>query len=215
MWWFFSPAAGGDVESSSWAVLAGGEIDWPAGEERFCWLYSEEGRPGVPIWLMVGFHDLKHTFDRSDKAMVKCWVSILAIFLQGKNISGINCQFTQARWRGFETALEWKAVTCWILRWLQELPHRPLQRNRCQKWSWIRQFLICIFCSSCLLFVIILISVGSIPRSLGRKLVKNHQLRTLSRPGGLMPIDKDYWNCNLFASILSHSVIANSRVFHR
>ena len=52
-----------------------GEIDWPTVEERFVWLYSEEGRPGIPIRLMVGLHyHLKHTFDRSDEAIVKCWV---------------------------------------------------------------------------------------------------------------------------------------------
>ena len=51
-----------------------GEIDWPTVEERFVWLYSEEGRPGIPIRLMVGLHYLKHTFDRSDEAIVKCWV---------------------------------------------------------------------------------------------------------------------------------------------
>ena len=36
-------------------------------------LYSEEGRPGIPIRLMVGLHYLKHTYDLSDEEVVAQW----------------------------------------------------------------------------------------------------------------------------------------------
>lgn len=49
-------------------------IDWNAIEERFGKLYSEEGRPGIPIRLMVGLHYLKHAFNVSDEEVVAQWV---------------------------------------------------------------------------------------------------------------------------------------------
>lgn len=52
----------------------GGKIDWAAAEEHFGALYSEEGRPGIPIRLMVGLHYLKHTFNESDETVVDRWV---------------------------------------------------------------------------------------------------------------------------------------------
>jgi len=36
--------------------------------------YSEEGRPGIPIRLMVGLHYLKHAFNESDETVVARWV---------------------------------------------------------------------------------------------------------------------------------------------
>jgi IS5 family transposase len=51
-----------------------GKIDWVAVEERFGVLYSEEGRPGIPIRLMVGLHYLKHAFNESDETVVDRWV---------------------------------------------------------------------------------------------------------------------------------------------
>ncbi|SFU35458.1 transposase, IS5 family [Nitrosospira multiformis] len=51
-----------------------GKIDWEAAEARFGGLYTEEGRPGIPIRLMVGLHYLKHTFDESDESVVARWV---------------------------------------------------------------------------------------------------------------------------------------------
>ena len=50
------------------------QIQWQAAEERFGWLYSEEGRPGIPIRLMVGLHYLKHAFNVSDEEVVAQWV---------------------------------------------------------------------------------------------------------------------------------------------
>lgn len=51
-----------------------GTIDWTAVEERFGGLYAEEGRPGIPIRLMVGLHYLKHAFNESDETVVERWV---------------------------------------------------------------------------------------------------------------------------------------------
>jgi len=50
-------------------------VDWPVFEEAFGTLYdAEQGRPGVPVRLMVGLHYLKHAFDRSDEEVVLGWV---------------------------------------------------------------------------------------------------------------------------------------------
>ena len=50
-------------------------VDWAVFEEAFGALYDvEQGRPGVPIRLMVGLHYLKHAFDRSDEEVVLGWV---------------------------------------------------------------------------------------------------------------------------------------------
>jgi IS5 family transposase len=50
-----------------------GQIDWNAAEIKFGELYSEEGRPGIPIRLMVGLHFLKHTYNLSDEEVVVQW----------------------------------------------------------------------------------------------------------------------------------------------
>lgn len=46
------------------------QIDWNASEVKFGDLYSEAGRPGIPIRLMVGLHYLKHTYNLSDEVAV-------------------------------------------------------------------------------------------------------------------------------------------------
>lgn len=51
-----------------------GKVDWNAVEARFGGLYAEEGRPGIPIRLMVGLHYLKHAFNESDETVVARWV---------------------------------------------------------------------------------------------------------------------------------------------
>lgn len=48
-------------------------IDWASDEEAFGGLYSEEGRPGIAIRLMVGLHYLKHAFNESDERVVARW----------------------------------------------------------------------------------------------------------------------------------------------
>ncbi len=49
------------------------QIHWQDLVDQFGVLYSEHGRPGVPIRLMAGLHYLKHTFGLSDEAVVKGW----------------------------------------------------------------------------------------------------------------------------------------------
>jgi len=41
---------------------------------EFGLLYAEQGRPGVPIRLMVGLIYLKHAYGLSDEVVVKTWV---------------------------------------------------------------------------------------------------------------------------------------------
>ncbi len=49
-------------------------IDWQRCEAQFGALYAEEGRPGIPVRLMVGLHYLKHAFNESDESVVARWV---------------------------------------------------------------------------------------------------------------------------------------------
>src|SRR6267154_1820076 len=49
-------------------------IDWQQCESRFGALYAEEGRPGIPVRLMVGLQYLKHAFNLSDEQVVAGWV---------------------------------------------------------------------------------------------------------------------------------------------
>jgi len=51
-----------------------GVIDWASLEQQFGQFYSENGRPGIPIRLMVGLTYLEHTFGFSDKEVVSRWV---------------------------------------------------------------------------------------------------------------------------------------------
>lgn len=46
------------------------EIKWEVFEEEFGSLYSDRGRPGIPIRVMVGLHYLKQTFNESDEGVV-------------------------------------------------------------------------------------------------------------------------------------------------
>lgn len=51
-----------------------GLIDWGVFEEELGKLYSEEGRPGIPLRLMVGLTYLGHAFGISDEEVVRRWV---------------------------------------------------------------------------------------------------------------------------------------------
>ena len=48
-------------------------IDWPKLEHHFLSYYAEEGRPGVPIRLVVGLHLLKHIEALSDESVCASW----------------------------------------------------------------------------------------------------------------------------------------------
>jgi len=55
-------------------VLANG-IDWGVFEQEFGLLYvANVGRPGLPIRLLVGLHDLKYTYGQSDESVVARFV---------------------------------------------------------------------------------------------------------------------------------------------
>ena len=49
------------------------QINWNLFEEAFAKLYSEEGRPGKPIRLMVSLIMLKHIRNISDESVVEQW----------------------------------------------------------------------------------------------------------------------------------------------
>ena len=50
------------------------QINWSAYETAFGKHYAEDGRPGVPIRVMVGLHYLKYVFDESDESVVARWI---------------------------------------------------------------------------------------------------------------------------------------------
>lgn len=50
------------------------QIDWTTYETAFGKYYAEEGRPSVPIGVMVGLHYLKYVFNESDESVVARWV---------------------------------------------------------------------------------------------------------------------------------------------
>jgi len=54
-----------------------GQIDLNVAEAQFGNLYSEEGRTGIPIRLMVGLHYLKHTYHLTDEEVVAHWAENL------------------------------------------------------------------------------------------------------------------------------------------
>lgn len=51
-----------------------GIIDWASFEQQFGQYYSENGRPGIPIRLMIGLTYLEHGFGFSDEEVVARWV---------------------------------------------------------------------------------------------------------------------------------------------
>ncbi len=54
-------------------VRLGDLIDWARLEAHFAPYYSEAGRPGLPIRLLVGLHLLKHIEGLSDEAVCERW----------------------------------------------------------------------------------------------------------------------------------------------
>jgi IS5 family transposase len=50
------------------------QLDWTAFEQAFGQHYAEEGRPSVPVRVMVGLHYLKYVFNESDESVVAKWV---------------------------------------------------------------------------------------------------------------------------------------------
>lgn len=49
-------------------------IDWHFLEARVSPFYATEGRPGVPVRLMVGLHILKQMYNLSDESVCETWI---------------------------------------------------------------------------------------------------------------------------------------------
>lgn len=49
------------------------KLDWQRIDSHFAGFYSENGRPGLPIRLMVGLHMLKHMYALSDEEVCVRW----------------------------------------------------------------------------------------------------------------------------------------------
>jgi IS5 family transposase len=56
-------------------VLLADMVDWNVFEEKLCPTFCDDnGRPGLPVRLMVGLHYLKYTYGLSDEAVVEEWI---------------------------------------------------------------------------------------------------------------------------------------------
>lgn len=71
---FFSPLLTDFINMEHELVLLANKIDWPYFENEFSPLYSETGKPGMPIRLMVGSLMLKRIYDLGDETLVQAWV---------------------------------------------------------------------------------------------------------------------------------------------
>jgi len=56
-------------------ALLAKKIDWQYFEDEFSGLYSDKGRPAMPIRFMVGIHILKHLYNYGDETIVEAWIS--------------------------------------------------------------------------------------------------------------------------------------------
>lgn len=56
-------------------VLLSNKMDWQYFENEFSSLYSDKGRPAMPIRFMVGIQILKHLYNLGDETIVEAWVS--------------------------------------------------------------------------------------------------------------------------------------------
>lgn len=74
------------------------EIKWNIFEEAFTPLYSEEGRPGKPIRLMVSLLMLKHVRNLSDESVVEQWFeNIYYQYFSGEKTyaCGVPCEASE------------------------------------------------------------------------------------------------------------------------
>ncbi len=55
-------------------VKLAGELDWSKMEFEFQNLYSEQGRPSIPIRKIAGLLLLKEMFKESDESVVERWI---------------------------------------------------------------------------------------------------------------------------------------------
>jgi len=56
-------------------VKLANEVEWEVFEEKLSETFCENnGRPGLPVRLMVGLQYLKYTYGLSDEAVIEAWV---------------------------------------------------------------------------------------------------------------------------------------------
>ena len=79
-------------------VRLAGLIDWGRFEAAFGALYTDGGRPGLPTWLMVGLHLLKHMDGLSDEAVCTRYLdSPYARCSAARPSSSMPCRWTAPR----------------------------------------------------------------------------------------------------------------------
>ena len=71
----FRPQLSGFIDMSHELVLLSEQIDWKYFEKEFGVLYSEKGKPSVPIRTLVGCLMLKHLYNLGDETVAVAWVS--------------------------------------------------------------------------------------------------------------------------------------------
>lgn len=70
----FAPHLSDFIDKTHELVLLGDKIDWNYFEDSFAPLYSKNGRPSMPIRLMVGCLLLKRIYNLGDETLAQTWV---------------------------------------------------------------------------------------------------------------------------------------------
>lgn len=70
----YRPLLSDFIDLSHELVLLADKIDWQYFEKEFSVLYSNTGKPAMPIRLMVGSLMLKRIYDFGDETLVEAWV---------------------------------------------------------------------------------------------------------------------------------------------
>jgi len=70
----FRPQLTDFIDSTHELVLLSKKIDWSYFEESFAPLYSDRGKPSMPIRLMVGSLLLKRIYNLGDETLCQAWV---------------------------------------------------------------------------------------------------------------------------------------------
>lgn|SRR5690554_4541615 len=71
----FRPLLTDFIDSNHKLALLAEKMDWQYFEDEFSDLYSDKGRPAMPIRFMVGIHILKHLYNFGDESIVESWIS--------------------------------------------------------------------------------------------------------------------------------------------
>lgn len=71
----FRPQLSSFISMNKELVLLSEKIDWSYFEKEFGPLYSDKGKPSVPIRALVGCLMLKHLYNLGDETVAKAWVS--------------------------------------------------------------------------------------------------------------------------------------------